>query len=366
VLREQLRRQRRENRQAISAETAETLSPATLPPHLGWGSDRLLAQPKPQPSPREIAIIPDAADSVENSQPAAPTKPQTVIVHPSLLVALLKHEVVAIGRIWLLARSLDKQGRGWLTVDELRLQLTAQSSPLRICGWRRLRQILQQGKGTFWERDQLGRLFLHSTIRVAKTLNVTHFSGDAIALPVSDLLGTIGNVQAAFYTSFHCGRAANPIARATLNKVTGVPERTQRHYDNAQNTERIANFSLVIDADDQEAAWQHGRATFTFTDNLGKRGAAGKSYTAIRLPNSYQTTRYARLSGKRKRLNHQLSQDLVNHGTQGNSKEQVQRLFFSDGQRAARAFNQNNNVYLHDTRSRHAVFWTGWVHVGRK
>ena len=66
-----------------------------------------------------------------------------VIVQPSLLVGMLKQEVAAIGRIYLLCRHLDADGRGWLSIAALREQLTAKESPLRVCGWRRLRQIHQ-------------------------------------------------------------------------------------------------------------------------------------------------------------------------------------------------------------------------------
>ena len=114
--------------------------------------------------------------------------------------------------------------------------------------------ILNAGKGVFWERDDFGRIWLYGNIRVARHLGVTHFSGDEIQLPIRELLGRMGAVRNAFYTAFHCGRASSPISRTTLNKVTGIPARTQRHYDDAHNTERVANFSLVTDAGDQETS----------------------------------------------------------------------------------------------------------------
>ncbi len=368
-LREQLQQQRGNLAQTISVVATETPVPSRLPPHLGWSSDRIPTQPNrvpPQSKPQiALTVTPVNEDAVAadiSKGPSESERVQTCSVHPSLLVACLKNEVAAIGRIWLLARFLDEHGRGWLTIDELRQQLTDKSSPLRIVGWRRLRQILNAGKGVFWERDDFGRLWLYGNIRVARHLGVTHFSGDEIQLPVQELLGTMGEVRNAFYTAFHCGRESSPISRATLNKVTGVPERTQRHYDDVHNTERVANFSLVTDAGDQETAWQHGRAAFTFTDRQGKQGRAGASYTAIRLPNSYNTTRYARLTGKRKRLNHKLKQDLANYGTQGNSNGQIRRLFFTDGKQAGRVFGRNNDIYLHAQQNGTVVFWAGWLH----
>ncbi len=365
-LREQLRQQRG---QSSPVETTESPALSRLPPHLGWGSDRIPTQPNrvPPQSKLQIALtvtpVDDdvvAADISKGSSESE--RVQTCSVHPSLLVACLKHEMAAIGRIWLLARFLDEQGRGWLTIDELRQQLTDKSSPLRVVGWRRLRQVLNAGKGVFWERDDFGRLWLYGNIRVARHLGVTHFSGDEIKLPIQELLGTIGEVRNAFYTAFHCGRASSPISRATLQLVTGVPARTQRYYDDAHDTERVANLSLVADAGDQETSWQHGRAAFTFIDSQGKQGRAGASYTAIRLPNSYTSTRYASLTGKRKRLNHKLKQDLANYGTQGNSDGQIQRLFFTDGKQAGRVFGRKHDIYLHSQQNGTVVFWAGWLH----
>ncbi len=305
----------------------------------------------------QIEIEPDV-----DAEPTSSIHVQTLTVQPSLLVAFLKNEVAAIGRIWLLCRHLDQSGRGWLNVDELRTQLTTKNSPYYVCGWRRLRQIMQAGMQTFWQRDDVGRLWLFGTIKVAANLALTRFSGDAVELPVRDLVGSIGAVRAAFYATFHCGRASAPIARATLQTITGIPERTQRHYDDTADTVRVSNFSLVAPVGDEDTLWQHGRAAFPFIDKQGKHGAVNQHYTAIRLPNSYNSVRYAPLKRKRRRLNRRLKQILVQRGTQGNGDGQVQRLFFSDGKQAARVFGRNNDTYLYDQHSNNVVFWTGWLH----
>ena len=80
---------------------------------------------------------------------------------------MLKKHLESAGRIYLLLYHLDPQGRGWLSVDHARSQLTANSSPLRVCTWRRLRQILHTGEDIFWQRDDQNRLWLRGPHRIA-------------------------------------------------------------------------------------------------------------------------------------------------------------------------------------------------------
>lgn len=373
------------NRSPVPA--AQSRDRAVVSMQLMAANKRLLAQreqrqaqsePAPTPSVGKwggalFAVARGDADAVEVSAEVSPLPPPaSIVVHPTLLLAMLKQEQVAFGRIWLLAKLLDTSGRGWLSIQQLRGALTQKQSAHYVCGWRRLRQILAQGSPLFWQRDDANRLFLHSAARVTADLGVTHLAGDAIELPAVSLLGTIGDVRATFYTTFHSGRDSAPISRATLCQVTSIPERTQRHYDNVQQTERIYNFSLLSQQGDAETAWQHGRAAFNFTDKQGHHGTAGHTYTAIRLPNSYETTRYARLTRKRKRLNKQLKQVLAQRGMQGNSNSSARRLFFTDAQQAANRFKQSNkfggvqgtkqqdDCYLHHKCQNSRSFWIRW------
>ena len=99
----------------------------------------------------------------------APAQPvETVPAFPSLLVAMLKERVETAGRVYLLLRHLDPQGRGWVSVDTARQALTDKSSRLHVCGWRRLRQILHQGAGIFWQRDGQDRLWLRGPHKIAQ------------------------------------------------------------------------------------------------------------------------------------------------------------------------------------------------------
>ena len=280
---------------------------------------------------------------------------------------MLKKGLAAPGRIWLLARHLDQEGRGWLTPAQVQQELCHKESALRVCGRRQLRNLLRQGQGIFWRRDK-SRIWLRSTARVALALEVDRLRGRPVKLPLSALLGGIGQLRAHFYATFYSGRASDrragpskPINRATLRKITHVPARTQQIYDRQAGVERQSNMAVgerLTDKNLQERAWRHGRATFSFIDHEGRQGPAGGRYVAWRLPNSYQGPHALCPKGRTKKINRQI--DLVYSRVQGNDLDRasapnsVDRLFHASGQEAGRAYNrdQSQDIYWPDSRGR--------------
>ena len=294
--------------------------------------------------------------AAQHSPPCSPPPPakgqgpssrlETVPVYPSILTAILREHLESAGRIYLLLTHLDPQGRGWLAVDHARSQLTGSSSPLRVCGWRRLRQILHQGEGIFWERDHQHRIWLRGPHRIAQKLDLDRLQGSRINLPVKTLLGGIQAVRAHFYATFHSGRRKSaPLSRECLKDITGVPERTQRAYDILSNTRRERNMAIgprynKISAENQ--GWLRGRGMFRFVDSQGQQGAPNGEYVAWHLPNSYTGPHSTRCKGRQKRINQRLT-DLVDKGMRGNSPEQVEKLFWPNGAAAGRAYNRNGD-----------------------
>ena len=272
--------------------------------------------------------------------------PAAVTVHPTMLHAILRQGREASARVWLLLRLADRVGRGWLTVDEARRELTAPGGPLFVCGWRRLRQLLAEGEGVFWVREARSggdRLWLRGSPRVALALDCRRLQGYPIELPIAALLGGIQGVRAAFYAAFHAGREARPISRATLATLSGVGMRTQLAYDSVAHVARSRNIVIGerYSADNaRERAWEHGRAVFRFVDRAAKEGRAGGEYVAWRLPNSYYAAYQRRSRGSRKRLNRKID-DLVMKGIPGNDERAVESVFHANGAQAARQFNRD-------------------------
>lgn len=291
-------------------------------------------------------------------QDASLSETDTFTIYPDLAIALLRNELAAAGRIWLLLRHLDDEGRGWVSMERVRALLTEKGSPLRVCGWRQLRNLLSQGDDVFWQRNgaagQGARIWLRSTAKVARRLGLTRLSKRPIVVPLKALLDGMGTVRAHFFASFHSGRESNsPVARQTLEDLTGVSRRSQQVYEVRAGVQRQQNW-VVADtysaSEAQHRAWQHGSAVFELHDRQGKSGAAGKSYVAWQMPNSYVGPHTPQAPSRKKRMNRQLAV-LFNKGKTGNGKKKGERAsstevatvmrYFEHGRAAVRAYNRH-------------------------
>ncbi|MGH2538800.1 MAG: hypothetical protein ACRDHL_15535, partial [Candidatus Promineifilaceae bacterium] len=209
-----------------------------LPAHLGWGSQALTAslRRRQQPDQRAgneadwmaLARLPAAAAARptaqrKNDDKALHRREEWVKLYPDIGLGMLRRELAAPGRLWLLLRHLDGEGRGTLRIDIVTQQLTRKTSTLHVCGIRQLRNLLHDGEGVFWARDE-EHIWLRSAARVADALEVERLTGRPVALPVKALLSGIGAFRAHLYAAFHSGRAkdtphgsqATPISRNTL------------------------------------------------------------------------------------------------------------------------------------------------------
>jgi hypothetical protein len=377
---------------------------ATLPDHLGWGSEALtralrqgrgrqqVGQPVVSGSANETAAaagddagwhgkfavngrmgqaadsngVPSSSASAEtDSMPSPNTQPaDNVKLYPDIGLAMLRQEQTAAGRLWLLLRALDEEGRGWLRVANIRPLLTKKTSTTYLCTWRQLRNLLHEGEGLYWTRDE-ECIWLRSAAKVAFGLGVVWLSGRPVALPLEALLNGIGRFRAELYAAFHSGRVkttpdgepqAAPIARETLTNLSGVGETTQRRYEQQLEREETAvhiqpNFAIghkVSQQELEEKSWQQGNALFTLEDFRGQQGPKGRQYVAWQLPNSYTGSHQHRPKGRQRRINRQL-RDLVMKGMPGNEGEAVgarqpdparDKLYYPTGKLAAKAFNR--------------------------
>lgn len=332
----------------------------SLPPHLGWHGPRKQSPVRQLPNNRQALLIctANAAEPVAGAadlpQPETDQN-ATVKVHPALAGALLHSEQVAAGRIWLLLRHLDRKGQGWITIADARKALTNSAAPLRTCGWRQLRNLLRQGNGVFWQRTR-DRIWLYSLMRVASALDIVHFKGIQVKLPVQALSGTIGIVRAHLYAVYHAGRDGQPISREAIQIQTKVAYSSQRNYEQRTKITSRPNYAILAKYDATtmaEKTWRHGHATFRFTDKHGNHGACNAQYIARQLPNSYYVKHVRPTSRNSKQLNRALK-DLSPSGTTGNGKRDTCRIYFQQGKAAARAKATGHTVYW---RSTQPAFW---------
>jgi hypothetical protein len=328
---------------------------ATLPLHLGWGSEALTAvlrrqhQEYPHPVDALSEVIPEPVSETETETAVSTTggtgsdtNLALIKLYPDIGLGMLRQEMEAAGRLWLMLHHLDPQGSGVIRVDLLLAHLTNKSSDLYLCGRRQLRNLLRTGEGVYWTRDKT-RVWLRSTARVAAALGVERLTGRPVALRVAALRDGIGTFRAHLYAAFHSGRAREemaagmPVARETLANLSGVGASSQRAYEARLGVQAQTNFAIGearTEAEQEEQAWRHGRALFDLHDHKGEQGRAGKTYLAWQLPNSYTGQHPQRPKGRQKRINRQL-QDLVTQGMPGNDGAGRARREPAGGQRGA-------------------------------
>ena len=339
---------------------------AALPAHLGWGSEAVTAQLRRHQGEAVAAVEnreePLVAPAIQPIAPPPAPVIASIKLYPDIGLALLRTERVADGRLWLLLRALDENGRGVWTRQAAYDALTCDDAPHRLCSERHLRKLLERGEGLFWHQDGQKRIWLHSQAKVAAALEIGRLRLKPIALPLAILCQPIGDVRAHFYASFHSIRssgdkAALPISRQRLTALSGACPRTQQTYDAraAVKVETcIAVGREVTAVNSHEEAWQNGRASFSLKDHLGKRGERGKVYHARRLPNSYSGPHAASGHGCR-RLNRQLT-DLRQKGAgngQGTQSEKQTwtQLYAADGAAGAKVWSKAGG--------RRPIYWRG-------
>ena len=403
-LRRQRRQERLEQRLPVRTDahgrltyspspTPETTSGKPAPSHLGWESATLTELLRQAEARRHVRARQQEAESghwlpkahlhsASKPQPVVrqtePSLPATITVYPDIAMAMLRDGLVAAGRIWFLLRHLDVAGRGWLPLADVRQKLTGKNAPWRVCGWRQLRNLLADGEGIFWQRDDAplaeARIWLRSTARVAAALQIPRLNARPVLIDASIFLQSIGTVRAHFYASYHSGRARNnPISRQRLMEMANVSRRSLHNYEQTAGVEPRHNWAIGAEYSQeaaQERTWQQGHGVFKLTDHKGKAGTPGASYLAWQLPNSYCGPHQQQTTASRKRINRELV-DLFMKGITGNSKQEVGNggsceeefaspCFYEHGRAAAKAYNrapQNDIYWQGHSHFRHYRVW---------
>jgi hypothetical protein len=352
---------------------------AVLPRHLGWGSEALTAVLRRRQAGKPVddaqswlnalhEKIDSTSSETHTAGGPASKRPQSAMqnvsgdggvkLYPDIGLGMLRQEQTAPGRLWLMLRYLDEEGRGVLRIDIISKHLTTKSTKLRLCGKRQLRNLLRDGEGVFWTRDK-EHVWLYSAAKVAFALGVERLTGRPVSLPVTALLEGIGTFRAHLYVAFHSGRMKKspktphggqgvPIARDTLAGLSGVGRSSQRAYEARVGLQVQANFAvghMLTEENQEKQAWQQGAALFELKDYRGQQGKKGKTYLAWQLPNSYSGQHQQRPKGRQKRINRKLN-DLVMKGMPGNvggTNEtcQAEKVYYPNGKLAVRAYGRD-------------------------
>lgn len=345
-----------------------------LPKHLGWGSQTATEHLRRKQKRQEKTAVstdlswrvrPTSGSVLPKQTPIVPVlnpKKDSIKLYPDIALGMLRQGKSSAGRIWLLLRYLDKDGRGWVTVAEARQRLTRKGSDLRAVGWRQLRNLLHEGEGLYWHRDK-ERIWLLGAAWVANGLDVMRLTGQPVAVPVTGLVQGMMTTNAHLYASFHSGRkSGNPINRETLEKITGIPARMQRMYEAITGTGKQRNIAIGerhTAVNVETRAWTQGGAIFDFIDHHGRQGPAKRHYIAWHLPNSYTGCHDKLPKGRQRKINKRI--DLVNKRARGNGAGvgRIKHVFYDGAVKAVKAHERDSekDAYWH-SETRH------WKHKG--
>ena len=288
---------------------------------------------------------------------------QVVRCYPDIALAAKKQGSGRAFQTWLVIAHLD-QGQGDIAEDRLIDLTTAAGSVYR---WSKpgisrtnarrqaRRRVNDAIKAGYLTRGTNGRLYRLAAAKVAILLGLDRIDTRPVDLPLEVVAGTAGQFNAAIYAAWLAGRnnPDKPISREVIAAKTAVPERTQRHYDQVAAIDVTPNIALAgrpSPTASQDHAWQHGRASFEFTDYNGRHGPAGRIYLAHRLPNSYRTKLRDGHNGRYRSVKKRFNKTLSNPNNKGDRERlnRVDRLYHDNGAAAARAYNRQPET---------AVYW---------
>lgn len=309
------------------------------------------------PLASEVSI--ECCQQAENNEPLpivapCPIAKGMVTVFNEVLIAILQAKEVAVGRVWLVARGVDATGCGRVPVADLYEALPK----LTV---RRVRQVLQAGEGKYWyiARDHL---YLISQEKVAARLGIGRVRRDAVAVTVAKMAQGVKAAKAVMWNAVHTGRkSAYPISRATLSKMGVRDPRTQRSLERIEGISSVQQYAVIGSSNtyDRRQAEENGEPVFTLKDHKGVMGKRGRVHLARHLPNIYTGTLQTVAHGK-KWFNRQLRK-LHDKGPGAKTRPQIERVFFTDGKQAGRAWDKQpliDTYWPAHKRSAPRAWWT--------
>ena len=163
--------------------------------------------------------------------------PTHLEVYPEIAAAALKAGLENALVSWSLFRVADRDGRGYIERPDAHQILEAS----RGVQARQTRRLLQEGDPGWWTTDRQERLWLPGPATVAEHLGLA-FLGRPHLVPLSDLCAGRAQRRAALEaTLYRTDAQGHPLSRRRVRELTGVPESTQRRYENQYGHARVVD-----------------------------------------------------------------------------------------------------------------------------
>lgn len=240
------------------------------------------------------------------------------------------------GRSWLLLKELSKElgTDGSVDVDAARNLLTNPDSKYKVAGKRHWRTIVERGEGVYWT-VRSGRLWLHGTARVCKSLGIDKLQGRSVEIPIEKLLGPIHKVRSTFYAGDVGGRVEpKPMSRRVIEKRIGVSPRRQKRYERLARIKVKKQTAVLGDYSD----YLLNRARYHF----GKSAYNSHGRVCFQLPNVYNAPGWVVQLPRAKSKSVSFAIKRLNNAGAGSVAKLADKLYHDTEQAAVTSFLKND------------------------
>ncbi|MCB2173577.1 hypothetical protein KQH65_12640, partial [archaeon] len=280
------------------------------------------------PGPDPVRVV------KKEKQKAIKNKRSYAKIWPTMGLKAKQIRIHGAYRVWVLARSLDKLGSGIIAKDDLINALIALDVPGRSIR----RYVSQANKSGLFKKQierQSGTYYLLEGLQGACIILDCKLDRNPVRVDLGDLFGNkwASLLWGAFLVQYN----GKQISRSTLEKITGVPESTQRDYEYRGKITVIHNRNYAIAK--TKAKYIHG-----FRENVKKHAFVintrknKKGVIAYRLPDAREvpsTIAGVMPKGRTRKVNNALNASLYNDPKQAQGKKI--RLFYNDKKAAYNA-----------------------------
>lgn len=158
----------------------------------------------------------------------------TVRVYQNLNAAVFRKDVVTAYRLWIALRTLDTEGKGWVSRDSW-------GRYAEVIGWSvgKVRLAKSENNGIFFEFTE-DKIFYNSLVKVCVALDTT--AGRTVFIP-RYAINSYGTFRKFLYLAFFANGVN--ISRQNLEKLFGIDKRTQRRYEKSLNILKEFNYVEV-------------------------------------------------------------------------------------------------------------------------
>jgi hypothetical protein len=168
--------------------------------------------------------------------------PSLVKIYAPIGIESIKRKQDRGFMLWSLSRALDGNGQGRISPEVVREAVYGLKMSKNV--WNKARkQALEnnwliEGTDGFW--------YIPSVEKTARRLELEYVGKYPVEV-ATNRLRLAGAWKSSIWSAFHASRGprSNPISRKSLVEITGIPKRTQQHYERKTKVTKHANFKVL-------------------------------------------------------------------------------------------------------------------------